>query len=127
MKKSLIFFAALAALFSCAKENPVVETPAEETFSVELFASAPSEDAETKTTLVDGEGTKFVHWSKDDAIKVLFFPNRQNTNVITGPSGVFTSQFDQATSAVACFRTDSWSWAGIPHDAGSPSGSLPRC
>ena len=31
MKKSIIFFAALAALFSCAKENPVVETPAEET------------------------------------------------------------------------------------------------
>ena len=115
MKKTIFFFAALAALFSCAKETPIIDTPAEETFSVELFASAPSEDAETKTTLV--EGGKFVHWSKNDAIKVLFFPNRQNTNVITGPSGVFTSQFDQATSAVACFRTDSWSWAGIPHDA----------
>ena len=72
MKKSIVFFAALAALFSCAKENPVVETPAEETFSVELFASAPAEDAETKTTLV--EGGKFVHWSKGDAIKVWFFP-----------------------------------------------------
>ncbi len=116
MKKSLIFFAALAALFSCAKENPVVETPAEETFSVELFASAPAEDAETKTTLVDGDGTKLVHWSKGDAIKVLLFPNRSNANVITGPSGVFTSHFEEASSAEAFFRTDSWSWAGTPHD-----------
>ena len=74
MKKSIIFFAAIAAFFSCSKENPVNEIPAEETFSVELFASAPSGDADTKTTLVDGDGTKFVHWSKGDAIKVLFFP-----------------------------------------------------
>ncbi len=114
MKKSLIFFAALAALFSCAKENPVVETPAEETFSVELFASAPAEDAETKTTLV--EGGKFVHWSKNDAIKVLFFPNRSNSNVITGPSGVFTSDSNEESSASASFYSNEWSWAGIPHD-----------
>ena len=112
MKKSLIFFAALAALFSCAKENPVVETPSEETFSVELFASAPAEDADTKTTLVDGvdpEGKpmKFVHWSKGDAIKVLLFPNRSNGNEITGPSGVFASHFEEASSAEAFFRTDS--------------------
>lgn len=121
MKKSIIFFAALAALFSCTKENPVAETPAEETFSVELFASAPA-PADTKTTLVDGgvdaEGKpiKFVHWSKGDAIKVLLFPNRSNGNVITGPSGVFTSHFEEASSAEAFFRTDSWSWAGTPHD-----------
>ena len=94
MKKSLIFFAALAALFSCAKENPVVETPAEETFSVELFASAPTEDADTKTTLV--EGGKFVHWSKGDAIKVLFFPNHKRNATFTAPSGVFTSHFDDS-------------------------------
>lgn len=122
MKKTILFFAALAALFSCAKENPVVETPAEETFSVELFASAPAGDAETKTTLVDGvdpvEGKpmKFVHWSKGDAIKVLLFPNRSNGNEITGPSGVFTSHFEEASSAEAFFHTDSWSWAGTPHD-----------
>ena len=109
MKKSIIFFAALAALFSCAKENPVVETPAEETFSVELFASAPSGDADTKTTLVDGDGTKFVHWSKDDAIKVLFFPGR-HANTITGPSGVFSSHFDEESSASANFRIDKWSF-----------------
>lgn len=114
MKKTIFLFAALAALFSCAKENPVVETPAEETFSVELFASAPAEDADTKTTLV--EGGKFVHWSKGDAIKVLFFPNYKKDKVITGPSGVFKSHFDESTSAEAYFRTDSWSWAGIPSD-----------
>jgi hypothetical protein len=114
MKKSIFFFAALAALSSCAKEDPVVENPAEETFSVELFTSAPTEDADTKTTLVDGG--KFVHWSKGDAIKVLLFPNRSNGNVITGPSGVFASHFEEASSAEAFFRTDSWSWAGTPHD-----------
>ena len=116
MKKSIIFFAAIAAFFSCSKENPVNEIPAEETFSVELFASAPAGDAETKTTLVDGEGTKFVHWSKGDAIKVLFFPKRTSSNTITGPSGVFTSHFEDESSAEAYFRTDSWSWAGISHD-----------
>ena len=116
MKKSIIFFAALAALFSCAKENPVV-TPAEETFSVEIFASAPApaDKADTKTTLVDGgvddEGKpiKFVHWSKDDAIKVLFFPGRHD-NAITGPSGVFSSHFDDESSASANFRIDEWSF-----------------
>lgn len=108
MKKSIIFFAALAALFSCTKENPVSETPAEETFSVELFASAPA-PADTKTTLVDGEGTKLVHWSKNDAIKVLFFPGR-HSNVITGPSGIFASHFDDESSASANFRIDNWSF-----------------
>ena len=109
MKKSIIFFAALAALFSCTKENPVSETPAEETFSVELFASAPAGNAETKTTLVDGEGTKFVHWSKGDEIKVLFFPGRHD-NAITGPSGVFSSHFDDESSASANFRIKEWSF-----------------
>ena len=110
MKKTIVFFAALAALFSCAKENPVVETPAEETFSVELFASAPAGDAETKTTLVDGDGTKFVHWSKGDAIKVLFFPKHTINADFSGSNGVFTSHFDEDASASAYFRCDSWSW-----------------
>ena len=108
MKKSLIFFAALAALFSCAKENPVVETPAEETFSVELFASAPAEDADTKTTLV--EGGKFVHWSKGDAIKVLFFPDHTNSNTFNGSCSEFQSDFETETSEKAYFKTNSWSW-----------------
>lgn len=111
MKKSILFFAALAALFSCSKENPVDNyNPADDTYSVTLTASAPG--ADTKTTLVDGEGTKFVHWSKGDAIKVLFFPNHKDDHTIVGPSGVFTSDFKTDISSEANFRTDSWSWCG---------------
>ena len=110
MKKSIIFFAAIAAFFSCSKENPVNEIPAEETFSVELFATAPSGDADTKTTLVDGDGTKFVHWSKGDANKVLFFPKHTINAGFSGSNGVFTSHFDEDASASAYFRCDSWSW-----------------
>ena len=111
MKKTIFFFAALAALFSCAKENPVVETPAEETFSVELFASAPAGDAETKTTLVDGDGTKFVHWSKGDAIKVLFFPTCKRADKdFAGSNGVFQSEFETETSEKANFKNDAWKW-----------------
>ena len=109
MKKSIIFFAAIAAFFSCSKENPVNEIPTEESFSVELFATAPSGDADTKTTLVDGDGTKFVHWSKDDAIKVLFFPGYHD-NEINGPSGIFASHFDEESSASANFRIANWSF-----------------
>ena len=113
MKKTIIFFAAIAAFFSCSKENPVNEIPTEETFSVELFATAPSGDADTKTTLVDGDGTKFVHWSKGDAIKVLFFPNHERNASFTAPSGVFTSHFDEDSSSQAYFRSESWSWGSI--------------
>ena len=114
MKKFIILFAALAAVLSCSKENPVDNyNPADDTYSVTLTASAPT-PGDTKTTLVDGGS--LVHWSKGDAIKVLFFPVRKNSNIITGPSGVFTSHFDEVSSAEAYFRTDSWSWAGIPHD-----------
>lgn len=117
MKKSIIIFAAVAALFSCAKENPTTETPAQETFSVTLTASAPtSEDApspasaDTKTTLVDGNNKKFVHWSQGDAIKVLFFPKHTINAGFSGSNGVFTSDFEGETSAVADFKCDSWSW-----------------
>lgn len=122
MKKIFVLFAAVAALVSCTKENHANENSVEN-FSVTLSATAPScEDnassasAQTRTTLVDGQNTKYVHWCKGDAIKVLFFPNRSNGNVITGPSGVFTSYFDEASSAEANFRCESWSWAGIPHE-----------
>ena len=113
MKKSIIFFAAIAAFFSCSKENPVNEIPAEETFSVELFATAPSGDADTKTTLVDGDGTKFVHWSKGDAIKVLFFPYHKANASFNAPSGEFNSHFDDESSRQAFFRSESWSWGSI--------------
>ena len=111
MKKSIIFFAAIAAFFSCSKENPVNEIPTEETFSVELFATAPSGDADTKTTLVDGDGTKFVHWSKGDAIKVLFFPTRKRADKdYAGSNGVFQSEFETETSEKANFKNDAWKW-----------------
>ena len=119
MKKSIILFAAIAAFFSCSKENPVNEIPSEETFSVELLASAPTGDPDTKTTLVDGEGTKFVHWSKGDAIKVLFFPNAISVNAsFSGPNGIFTSHFDEETSSTAFFRCDAWSWGSKVEELG---------
>ena len=141
MKKSIFFFAAVAALFSCAKENPtadtpvvdtpVVETPAEETFSVEIRATAPSDGddavaahSNTKTTLVggvDAEGNpkKFVYWSKGDAIKVLFFPDAISVNAsFSGPNGIFTSHFDEETSSTAFFRCDSWSWGSKVEELG---------
>lgn len=112
MKKFIIFFAALAAVLSCSKENPSNYNPVDGTYSVTLTASAPG--ADTKTTLVDGvdpEGKpkKFVHWSKGDAINVLFFPGRHD-NAITGPSGEFVSHFVEDASASANFRIDKWSF-----------------
>jgi hypothetical protein len=123
MKKSILVLAALAAIFSCSKENPSSDNYAAETFAVELTASAPSvnngngaapANAMTKTTLIDGQNSKLVHWSKGDAIKVLFFPGRHD-DVISGPSGVLTSYFETESSASANFRTTSWSF-GIDQD-----------
>lgn len=112
MKKSILFFAALAALFSCSKENPVDNyNPADDTYSVTLTASAPG--ADTKTTLVDGEGTKFVHWSKGDDIKVLFFPHVVYNAEQKGPCGIFNSSFTGEVSQKAYFCTDTWSWENV--------------
>ena len=115
MKKFIIFFAALAAVLSCTKENPVDNyNPADDTYSVTLTASAPG--ADTKTTLVDGgvddEGKpiKSVHWSKGDAIKVLFFPKHTINADFSGSNGIFASHFDEEQSASANFRCDAWSW-----------------
>lgn len=109
MKKIITFFAALAAVLSCSKENPADNyNPADDTYSVTLTASAPG--ADTKTTLVDGEGTKFVHWSKGDAIKVLFFPKHNINAGFSGSNGIFASHFDEEQSASANFRCDAWSW-----------------
>lgn len=108
MKKSFILFAALAALFSCTKETPVSpETPSQETYSVTLTAVAPTAGDDTKTTLV--EGGKFVHWSKGDAIKVMFFVDPPQTSVkFDNPGQILTSYFTDDTSAEANFRIDSW-------------------
>ena len=126
MKKSIIFLAAIAAFFSCAKDNSVNNTTTEKTFSVTLTASAPtSEDApspasaDTKTTLVDGNNKKFVHWSQGDAIRVLFFPKTTELNAsFSGPSYKFESNVTAAASAVADFSCDSWSWGDKVKDEG---------
>lgn len=120
MKKSFILFAALAALFSCTKETPVSpETPSQETYSVTLTAVAPTAGDDTKTTLV--EGGKFVHWSKGDAIKVLFFAHQGDPTVNddyyytgrpwTSEGQVFSSYFNEETVSEAMFRIENWAWA----------------
>ena len=112
MKKSFILFAALAALFSCTKETPVSpETPSQETYSVTLTAEAPKPGADTKTTLVD-EG-RLVHWTKGDAIKVVFFPNHTESKAFTAPSAVFKSNSTEDSSASAIFKTENWTWGDI--------------
>ncbi len=132
MNKSIFFFAAIAALFSCAKENPVTEAPVAETFSIEIKATAPSDGNDavtandnTRSTLVDGgvdangKPKKFVYWSKGDAIKVLLFPNTINNNAsYDGPSGVFVSNLTQDSAKSAGFRCNSWSWGSTVTDRG---------
>lgn len=111
MKKSFILFATLAALFSCTKETPVSpETPSQETYSVTLTAVAPTAGDDTKTTLV--EGGKFVHWSKGDAIKVMFAAQPIQDALINGrdefesPGQVLTSYFEEETANEANFKID---------------------
>lgn len=119
MKKITILFAALAALLSCNKENPVTpEIPSQETYSVTLTAVAPTAGDDTKTTLV--EGGKFVHWSKGDAIKVLFFAHQGNPTVDndyyytgrpwTSEGQVFSSYFNEEAVSEAMFRIENWAW-----------------
>ena len=121
MKKSFILFAALAALFSCTKETPVSpEAPSQETYSVTLTAVAPTAGDDTKTTLV--EGGKFVHWSKGDAIKVLFFPNVMANAELNGASGVFSSNFSSESSNNSYFRNEGWNWSGVDMSIGGNHG-----
>ena len=65
MRKYFYYFAAIAALASCAKENPVNENPISEPQEVTIQAVAPS----TKTQLVDGTN---VQWTPGDKIKMCF-------------------------------------------------------
>ena len=70
MKKLFLFFAAIAALASCAKQNPVGENHVNESLvsepqEVTIQAAAPS----TKTQLVDGTN---VQWTPGDKIKMCF-------------------------------------------------------
>ena len=132
MKKSIFFFAAVAAMFSCAKENPVTDAPVAETFSIEIKATAPSDgndavtaNGNTRSTLVDGgvdadgKPKKFVYWSKGDAIKVLLFPNTVDHNAaFDGPSGVFVSNFSQESAKSAGVSGDAWSWGSKVEEQG---------
>ena len=78
MKKLFLFFAAIAALASCAKENPVIENPVSEPREVTIQAVAPS----TKTKLVDGTD---VQWTPGDKIKLCFdVKTWYSNNVWTG-------------------------------------------
>ena len=78
MKKVFLFFAAVAALASCAKENPVIENPVSEAQEVTIEAVA----ATTKTQLVDGTN---VQWTPGDKIKMCFdVKTWVNNNVWTG-------------------------------------------
>ena len=113
MKKIAILFAALAALVSCNKENPVTpETPSQETYSVTLTAVAPTAGDDTKTTLV--EGGKFVHWSKGDAIKVMFAAQVIKDELINGSDQfesegqVLTSYFEEEAVNEANFKIDAF-------------------
>ena len=113
MKKITILFAALAALVSCNKENPVTpETPSQETYSVTLTAVAPTAGGDTKTTLVDGGN--FVHWSKGDAIKVMFAAQVMKDELMNGSDEfesdgqVLTSYFEEETANEANFKIDAF-------------------
>ena len=78
MKKVFMFFAAVAALASCAKENPVTENPVSEPQEVTIEAVA----ATTKTQLVDGTN---VQWTPGDKIKMCFEAKTwESNNVWTG-------------------------------------------
>ena len=65
MRKYFYYFAAIAALASCAKENPVNENPVSEPQEVTIQAVAAS----TKTQLVGGTD---VQWTPGDKIKMCF-------------------------------------------------------
>ena len=102
MKKSFILFAALAALFSCSKENAVSpETSSQETYSFSLTALAPNHGVDVRTTLVGDGDNKLVHWTNGDAIKLLFFAHRGETNnysKFTSDGQVLVSQSTEPTA-----------------------------
>ena len=90
MKKVFLFFAAVAALASCAKENPVTENPVSEEVEVTINALA----AETKTQLVDGTN---VQWTPGDKIKMCFDVQLNFLNKQYGPTAEFESQSSEVS------------------------------
>ena len=94
MRKYFYYFAAIAALASCAKENPVNENPISEPQEVTIQAVAPS----TKTQLVDGTN---VQWTPGDKIKMCFeVKTWQNSCSWTG---VEFENFGEVVSESAAF------------------------
>ncbi|MBR5103728.1 MAG: BACON domain-containing protein [Bacteroidales bacterium] len=83
MRKYFYYFAAIAALASCAKQNPVGENHVNESLvsepqEVTIQAAAPS----TKTQLVDGTN---VQWTPGDKIKMCFdVKTWEKNNIWTG-------------------------------------------
>ena len=116
MKKSFILFAALAALFSCSKENAVSpETSSQETYSFSLTALAPNHGVDVRTTLVGDGDNKLVHWTNGDAIKLLFFAHRGETNnysKFTSDGQVLVSQSTEPTAEETKFKIEKWSTSG---------------
>ena len=90
MKKVFLFFAAVAALASCAKENPVTENPVSEEVEVTINALA----AETKTQLVNGTN---VQWTPGDKIKMCFDVQPNFLNKQYGPTAEFESQSSEVS------------------------------
>ena len=94
MKKSMFFIAALAALVSCVKETPVVDTPTEENPNVTLEeVTIHAVSAETKTQL--GEDGRNVQWSAGDVVKVCMPANTtgyDSNKIYRGTSATFESQ-----------------------------------
>lgn len=112
MKKITILFAALAALVSCNKENPV--TPeTQEAYSFSLTAVAPNHGGDTKTTLVGEGDDKLVHWTNGDAIKLLFFAyGNSNYDKYTSQGQVLTSVSTEPTVEETKFRIENWPTSG---------------
>lgn len=112
MKKTILFFAAFAALLSCTKDNLSDKTQSAESFSITLEAAAPSTSGDaTKTTLVAGdENTQLVHWTKGDAIKVGFIPVSGYGSLVDNMVGVFNSSFEEESTASAQFSIQNWDW-----------------
>lgn len=108
MKKTILFFAAFAALASCTKENLPDNSQSAESFAITLEATAPSTSGDdTKTTLIDHS---LVHWTKGDAIKVGFYASYALGKAIENKTGVFTSTFEYEVSKEALFSIDTWNW-----------------
>ena len=99
MKKSILFFAALAALVSCTKGNLQTGSDAPvngETVEVSFKAYAPvSEDPDLKSILQDNH----VLWEDGDEVKVIFPKGNQNTSSIeTHLINTFTTSLNSSSS-----------------------------